>query len=101
MRYQIFTYSSKNKPIMTLPWFWLAHFICAMFKNHWIEGWVVDSKTGDVPITWELSGLILGDGLAHLTVHGVKKGPPPISQEKQEVLLHALIAKDGVPGKRS
>lgn len=94
MRYQLFTYRDKTKPICRVPWFWLAYLLAFIFKNEWLNGRVVDSETGAVPITWELSGNILGDGRAHLTVHGVKKGPKPPSPEKREAMILAMIEQD-------
>lgn len=91
MRYQIFTYLDDTKPIFSVPCFWFAHLIAFLFKNAWLKGQVVDSKMGEVLITWELSGHIDGDGRAHLTVRGIRKGPRPPTPARHAAMMLAML----------
>jgi len=93
MRYQLFTYENAKKPVCSVPWFWLAHLIAVLFKNEWLEGRVIDTKTGEVPITWELSGHINGDGRAHLTVRGIRKGPRQPTPAQHAAMTMAMLEK--------
>lgn len=95
MRYQLFTYENAKNPVCSVPWVWLAHLIASLFKNTWLKGQVVDSKTGEVLITWELSGHINGDGRAHLTVRGVCKGPRQPTPAQQAAMIVAMPDNDG------
>lgn len=94
MRYQLFTYQDAKNPVFSVPWFWLAHLIASLFKNEWLNGQVVDSKTGEVLITWELSGHINGDGRAHLTVRGIRKGPPLPTPAQHAAMTVAMLDND-------
>lgn len=77
MRYHIFILgfdeSYKPTPNFTVPYFWVGHLLIQIFKDRWVYGKMVDSKTGETTITWELTGNILSDGRSHLTVNGEYK----------------------------
>lgn len=55
-----------------VPWLWLARVILMVLKERWFHGGsVVDTSTGTVMMTWELTGNIMSDGRVHIYEHGV------------------------------
>ena len=61
-----FSNEEQSKTI-SVPWFWLAYFIIWIRKDAWFQGGrVVDTRTGEVTLTWELTGNILSDGRVHI-----------------------------------
>ena len=84
--------SQMHQRTLSVPWFWLAYLIASVMKNTWEQGGTVtDTTTSAVRITWALSGTILGDGRAHLTLDGVNKGPEPVRRAAMEHQLDAMV----------
>lgn len=101
MQYKTLQWNSKTLRNETVditrrvPWLWVARIFVMVMKEQWFQGGsVIDTETGAVRITWELTGNVLSDGRVHIYEDGVDLNPPKLTESQIGAVLQHIAKQD-------